>query len=104
MDEIYTSGYDIDMPTKKQSENYEDVLRQFIAKRLRALRVGRNLTQLDIAELSGLPQPRIATAESGKYHMKTGTLARIIAALDMHPSEFFAGAPRPSKPKPKKET
>lgn len=94
------------MATKKQAENYEDTLRHFIGKRLRSLRVERNLTQSDIAGLSGLPQPRIATAESGKYHMKTGTLARIIAALDMHPSDFFDTAPRPSKskPKPKKET
>jgi transcriptional regulator with XRE-family HTH domain len=58
--------------------------------RLRELRVAKGLTQVQLAELCGMPQSTISRIESGST---TGvdfeTLERVAAALGVHPSELI---------------
>ena len=58
--------------------------------RLRELRTGKGLTQVQLAELCGMPQSTISRIESGST---TGvdfeTLDRLAAALGVHPSELI---------------
>ena len=58
--------------------------------RLRELRTARGLTQVQLAELCGMPQSTISRIESGST---TGvdfeTLDRVAAALGVHPSELI---------------
>ena len=58
--------------------------------RLRELRTAKGLTQVQLAELCGMPQSTISRIESGST---TGvdfeTLDRLAAALGVHPSELI---------------
>ena len=58
--------------------------------RLRELRLAKGLTQVQLAELCGMPQSTISRIESGNT---TGvdfeTLDRVAAALGVHPSELI---------------
>ena len=58
--------------------------------RLRELRTAKRLTQVQLAELCGMPQSTISRIESGST---TGvdfeTLDRLAAALGVHPSELI---------------
>ena len=59
--------------------------------RLRELRRGRRLTQVQLAELCGMPQSTISRIESGTTSgVDFETLDRVAAALEVHPSELIA--------------
>jgi transcriptional regulator with XRE-family HTH domain len=49
---------------------------------LRKLRTQRGLTQVELAEITGIPQNHISTIERGAKLLTLGTLIRFAAALD----------------------
>ena len=50
---------------------------------IRAARAAKDLTQLQVAELAGLPQPRIAELESGGVNATWRTITAVCNALDL---------------------
>lgn len=85
------------MGTKSGKYQYANDLNLWIGKRLRAIRLERNLTQVEVALLADMHQGRITTAELGEFQIQSGTLARLLQALQTHPADFFKGAPHPPK-------
>jgi transcriptional regulator with XRE-family HTH domain len=58
--------------------------------RLRELRLAKGLTQVQLAELCGMPQSTISRIESGSTTgVDFDTLERVAAALRVHPSELI---------------
>jgi DNA-binding XRE family transcriptional regulator len=53
----------------------------FVGARIKELRVNANLTQDELAELSGLPQSHISRLESGKHSPSHLTLEKLAQAL-----------------------
>ena len=47
------------------------------------------MTQKDLAEKAGLPQPNLSNIEKGKQDITVTTLRKIAHALEMRPAEFF---------------
>jgi transcriptional regulator with XRE-family HTH domain len=63
-----------------KTKNRQTVL---IGRRIRALRVARGLTQIELAQLSSMKQSRVSNMERG--HIATlQSLGRIVAALGAH--------------------
>jgi len=77
-----------DVAFRKEYEKYE---REFeIAKQIIRLRKKRNLTQKQLAELSGTSQPAIARLESGEYkNFSISFLRKIGKALGVIPEINF---------------
>lgn len=66
-----------------------------IGSRLRNLRLGRGLSQQQLAELSCIGQATISAIEAGKQSPTIDTLARLCAALEISLADFFlAGVSR----------
>jgi len=58
--------------------------------RLREFRIAKGLTQVQLAELCGMPQSTISRIESGSTTgVDFDTLDRVAAALGVHPSELI---------------
>jgi transcriptional regulator with XRE-family HTH domain len=64
-------------------------LREILAKNVRAIRVARDLRQVDIADLTGLPRTYISELEKGSVNITVDTLDRVGAALKINPSILF---------------
>jgi DNA-binding Xre family transcriptional regulator len=62
------------------------MLREIVAKNVRAIRLTRGLRQLDIADLTGLPRTYIIQLEKGEVNITVDTLERISAGLRVNPS------------------
>jgi DNA-binding XRE family transcriptional regulator len=60
----------------------------FVSARLRELRVNANLTQEELAELSGLPQSYVILLESGKHSPSRKTLEKLAQALKVGVEAF----------------
>jgi transcriptional regulator with XRE-family HTH domain len=62
-----------------------------IQLRVRELRLARDLTQVQLAAMCGMPQSTISRIESGTTSgVDFDTLDKIAGALDVHPSELVA--------------
>lgn len=103
MYKLLITDYNNLMATKKQVDKYVDELRDWMAKRVKAIRLQKNLLQKDAAALAGMPPSRLAEIENATYHLSGPTFARLLVAYEMHPVDFFTGAPRPPQTKRKKE-
>lgn len=66
-----------------------NTLNQYIAKRIRYLRLNQNLTQEELSEKAGLGINYINNIENKFLNIKIDTLDKIIEALDLSPIEFF---------------
>jgi len=55
---------------------------QVFGERMRELRMKRRLTQVEVAERSGLPQPRVSAIERGEHVPNLLTIIRIAVALE----------------------
>lgn len=88
---------------KSQVQQYTESMREWMAKRAKTIRIERDLLQKDVATQAGMPPSRLAEVEAGKFHLAGSTFSKLLIVYQLHPSEFFAGAPRPPKPKKKKE-
>jgi len=56
------------------------------AESLRFSREVNELSQQQLAELSGIPQPTISAMESGEISIGSGRAARLARALRVHPA------------------
>jgi len=68
-------------------------VRRRVGERVRALRAGRRLTQLRLAERSGISRPSIANVEAGRQNVSLRQLCALSAALGVTVEELFSGAP-----------
>lgn len=75
------------MAKKKQTHSISDYT---LGERLKYLRLGRKLTQKDLAENSGVSQSTIAQIETGRKDPSITTLRKLSDALDMDIALFFA--------------
>jgi transcriptional regulator with XRE-family HTH domain len=70
----------------------DDVQRR-LGVRLRELRAGRGLTQLRLAERSGISRPSIANVEAGRQNVSLRQLCALAAALGVTVEDLFSGPP-----------
>lgn len=56
---------------------------QSIAKKIKSARAEKGLTQLELANLLGVPQSYIAKIEAGKTDLRSSTLLEITKLLDL---------------------
>jgi len=61
--------------------------------RLRALRVGAGLSQLQLADASGITNDTICRLELGRRSPQADTIGRLARALDVDPRRFVVDEP-----------
>lgn len=66
-----------------------DELAKVFREKLRARRLEVGMTQAQLAEAVGMHQPHIADLERGVASPTLATIAKIAAALRMHPDELL---------------
>jgi transcriptional regulator with XRE-family HTH domain len=71
----------------------EDILARNIAQNIRQLRQSRNLTQEQLARLSGVPRPTWSNLESGTANPTVVVLAKVAEALQV-PLEELISSPK----------
>lgn len=64
-------------------ETEKKVLKEQLLKEYISLRKAKNLSQEDIAFLTGIARPNISRIENGKYDPTLEVLTKLAAALDM---------------------
>lgn len=64
---------------------------QRLGERMRELRAERGLTQLRLAERSGISRPSIANVEAGRQNISLRQLCALAAALGIGVEELLAG-------------
>ena len=68
--------------TKEFQKGYrEEMMRIKLARRIRAIRVGKKLTQEFVAQKAAMPQSVIARLESGEHSVSLDTLSRVAYVL-----------------------
>lgn len=75
-------------------------MRRALAQEIGAQRTARNMTQQQLADLTGEPLDAIARYESGDLDLSLIALRRIAAALDTYPSHIMLAAERRARHKP----
>jgi len=70
-------------------------VRRRIGERVRALRTGRGLTQLRLAERSGISRPSIANVEAGRQNLSLRQLCALASAFGVTVDELLSGTDRP---------
>jgi transcriptional regulator with XRE-family HTH domain len=65
--------------------------REQLGRRVRDLRVGMNLSQEGLANLSGIHRTYISSMERGQRNVSLDILVRLAAALEVEPAELFRG-------------
>src|SRR5215813_2982883 len=68
----------------------DDMIAGYIAQNLRQLRQSRNLTQEQLARLSGVPRPTWSNLESGTANPTVAVLAKVAAALQVPVEELIS--------------
>ena len=66
-------------------------LQQRVGARVRELRADRGLTQLRLAERSGISRPSVANVEAGRQNVSLRQLCALAFALDVTVAELLAG-------------
>lgn len=64
-------------------------LKKLLGKRIREIRVARNLTQEDLSELTDIGASSISKIESGYFHPSDDNLERIAKALKVEPYKLY---------------
>lgn len=64
-------------------------LKKLLGKRIREIRVARNLTQEDLSELTEIGASSISKIESGHFHPTDENLERIAKALKVEPYKLY---------------
>ncbi|HIS88784.1 TPA: helix-turn-helix transcriptional regulator [Candidatus Avigastranaerophilus faecigallinarum] len=64
-------------------------LKKLLGKRIREIRVARNLTQEDLSELTEIGASSISKIESGHFHPTDENLERIAKALNVEPYKLY---------------
>jgi transcriptional regulator with XRE-family HTH domain len=68
-----------------------EALQQRVGARIRELRADRGLTQLRLAERSGISRPSVANVEAGRQNVSLRQLHALALALDVTVEELLAG-------------
>ncbi len=68
----------------------ENAIASYIAQNIRQLRLIRNMTQEQLARLSGVPRPTWTNLESGTANPTVSVLARVAAALQVPVEELIS--------------
>jgi len=68
-----------------------DVLQRRVGARVRELRTARGLTQLALAEHSGISRPSVANVEAGRQNVSLRQLCALALALEVGVEELLAG-------------
>jgi transcriptional regulator with XRE-family HTH domain len=64
-------------------------VKRLLARNVRRLRNSRGLSQSELATDAGAPQRLISNVETGKVNVTVRTVAKIAAALGVHPRDLF---------------
>lgn len=64
-------------------------LKKLLGKRIREIRVARNLTQEDLSELTDIGASSISKIESGHFHPTDENLERIAKVLNVEPYKLY---------------
>ena len=64
-------------------------LKKLLGKRIKEIRVARNLTQEDLSELTEIGASSISKIESGHFHPTDENLERIAKALNVEPYKLY---------------
>jgi transcriptional regulator with XRE-family HTH domain len=68
------------------------MLQRRVGARVRELRADRGLTQLRLAERSGISRPSIANVEAGRQNVSLRQLCALASALGVEVGDLVAGA------------
>lgn len=63
--------------------------RQVFAANIERLRQERGLTQVQLAELSGISQPHVSALERGVWEPRLATIMALARALDVQPGDLL---------------
>jgi len=65
-----------------------------IGERLRALRLAREMTQAELAQVLGVPHTNVSAIERGLRGVSLQQLVKLSRALDVQPAEIIGGTGR----------
>jgi len=68
-----------------------EAIQRRVGERVRALRADRGLTQLRLAEQSGISRPSIANLEAGRQNVSLRQLCALALALGVGVEDLVAG-------------
>jgi len=69
-----------------------------VGSRIRELRKGRRLTQVELSEKIGVAQSDLSRMEQGEYKVGLDTLFKILQVFDLKMSEFFGESEQTPSP------
>src|SRR6266536_2547132 len=69
-----------------------------VGSRIRELRKGRRLTQIELSEKIGVAQSDLSRMEQGEYKVGLDTLFKILQVFELKMGEFFGETESPSEP------
>jgi transcriptional regulator with XRE-family HTH domain len=67
-----------------------------VGSRIRELRKGRRLTQMELSEKIGVAQSDLSRMEQGEYKVGLDTLFKILQVFDLKMGEFFGETEAPA--------
>jgi transcriptional regulator with XRE-family HTH domain len=94
--------------SKKESDWNDKVYLQEIGKRLKTMREDRNISQAELARVTGMKVPNISVIECGKSNPQLLTILRLVGAMDgdltqifpiPHDLSFIISTPKVYKPR-----
>jgi len=66
-----------------------DTLKEKFGARLKEIRKSKNMTQENLAEITGMDIPNLSNIERGKKFVSSETLSKLATALNVSESELF---------------
>jgi transcriptional regulator with XRE-family HTH domain len=69
-----------------------------VGSRIRELRKGRRLTQMELSEMIGVAQSDLSRMEQGEYKVGLDTLFKILQVFELKMGEFFGETETPATP------
>src|SRR5678815_5809320 len=70
---------------------------QLVGSRIRELRKGHRLTQMELSEKIGVAQSDLSRMEQGEYKVGLDTLFKILQVFDLKMGEFFEETETPAE-------
>jgi len=70
---------------------------RLVGSRIRELRKGRHLTQMELSEKIGIAQSDLSRMEQGEYKVGLDTLFKILQVFDLKMGEFFGETAEPHR-------
>ena len=68
-----------------------------IGERLRTLRLAREMTQAELAQVLGVPHTNVSAIERGLRGVSLQQLVKLSRALDVQPAEIIGGSRKPRR-------